>query len=109
MEHLRKIGFYLPALVLLATLLSGLAREQAAPVFAPPGTQYRLPVIMYHSLVKSEDAADRYVCPIGRVESDLVWLRDNGYESVSLTQLVAFADGRGTLPSRPVIIFCSTK
>ena len=104
MEHLRKIGFYLPALVLLATLLSGLAREQAAPVFAPPGTQYRLPVIMYHSLVKSEDAADRYVCPIGRVESDLVWLRDNGYTSVSLGELVAFADGTGTLPPKPVLL-----
>ena len=104
MERLRKMGFYLPALVLLAALLSGLGRERAVEVFAPPGTSCRLPVIMYHSLVTSDSAADQYVCPISRVESDLAWLRDNGYTSVSLAQLVAYADGTGTLPKKPVLL-----
>lgn len=104
MEHLRKIGFYLPAFVLLAALLSGLLRGPALEVFSPPGTRCQLSVIMYHSLVKNEAGADRYVCPIARVESDLIWLRNNGYTSVSLEELIAFADGTGTLPPKPVLL-----
>lgn len=104
MEHLRKIGFYLPAFVLLAALLSGLLRGPALEVFSPPGTRCRLSVIMYHSLIKTEAGADRYVCPIARVESDLIWLRNNGYTSVSLEELIAFADGTGTLPPKPVLL-----
>ena len=66
-----------------------------AEVFAPRGSTVELPVIMYHSLVKQDSAAAQYVCPIGQVESDLRWLRDNGWQSVSLDQLIAFADGQG--------------
>lgn len=104
MEGLRKLAFYLPALVLLAALLSGLAGGQAVEVFAPPGTQRELLVIMYHSLVTNDGAAAQYVCPISRVESDLAWLRDNGYTAVSLTQLTAFAQGTGVLPPKPVLL-----
>lgn len=104
MERLGRMFFYLPAAVLLAALLTGLVRGRTMEVFAPPGAQRELTVIMYHSLVKNDSAAAQYVCPISRVESDLIWLRDNGYQSVSLDDLVAFADGSGTLPAKPVLL-----
>ena len=104
MERLRKMVFFLPGAVLLLTLAVGLARSRAVPVFAPPGSNTELLVIMYHSLVKSDSAAAQYVCPISRMESDLCWLRDNGYQSVTLTDLVDFAEGRGTLPPKPVLL-----
>lgn len=104
MERLRKMVFFLPGAVLLLALTFGLIRSRAVPVFAPPGKNCELLVIMYHSLVKNDSAAAQYVCPISRVESDLVWLRDNGYASVSLEELVAFADGTGILPPKPVLL-----
>ncbi len=87
---------------LLLFLLTGCT--EAAQTFAPRGTRVELPVIMYHSLVKQDNAAAQYVCPIGQVESDLRWLRENGYESVSLEELIAFADGQAALPSKPVLL-----
>lgn len=81
-----------------------LPAPQTVEVFAPHGTAVSLPVIMYHSLVTGEARADAYVCPISRVESDLQWLRDKGYQPVTLKQLVDFADGRGTLPPKPVLL-----
>lgn len=88
--------------VLALFLLAGC--EKAVPTFSPRGSGVELPVIMYHSLVKQDSAAARYVCPIGQVESDLRWLRDNGYQSVSLDRLIAFADGQEALPPKPVLI-----
>ena len=75
-----------------------------AEVFAPRGSRVELPVIMYHSLVTDEQKADAYVCPVSRVERDLQWLRDKGYQPVSAAQLAAFADGTGTLPQKPVLL-----
>ena len=79
-------------------------RLESAEAFSPRGSTVELPVIMYHSLVADQSRAAQYVCPIRQVESDLQWLREHGYQSVSLTQLIAFADGAGQLPPRPVLI-----
>ena len=84
-------------------LLLGGCRQNAA-VFAPRGSSVELPVIMYHSLVKQDSAAAQYVCPVSRVESDLRWLRDNGYRCVTLQELIAFANGKAALPPKPVLI-----
>ena len=86
--------------LLLLLFLTGCAAE----TFSPRGATVELPVIMYHSLVKDASRAAQYVCSIGQVESDLAWLRDNGFQCVSLEQLIAFADGRGALPPKPVLI-----
>ena len=84
-------------------LLLGGCRQNAA-VFVPRGSSVELPVIMYHSLVKQDSAAAQYVCPVSRVESDLRWLRDNGYRCVTLQELIAFANGKAALPPKPVLI-----
>lgn len=94
------VGVLVCALMLFCIL----PRQEAVPVFAPRGAAVELPVLMYHSLVEDESRAAEYVCPISRVESDLKWLREQGYESVSPAQLIAFVKGEGQLPSKPVLL-----
>ena len=95
---------FLPFLLLFAVFLLPFSKKPTAETFSPRGKTVELPVIMYHSLVTSESGAAQYVCPIQRVESDLQWLCENDFESVSLAQLIAFADGEGSLPAKPVLI-----
>ena len=92
--------------IFLALLLLGLLAGCGKPAeaFAPRGTAVELPVIMYHSLVRDDSAAAPYVCPIGRLESDLRWLTEKGYRCVSLAELIAFADGQAALPPKPVLL-----
>ncbi len=94
----------LPALLSGLLLLPLLLYRPAAEVFAPRGGQVELLVVMYHSLVTDDGLAAPYVCPISRLESDLTALAARGYESVTPAQLVAFANGVGTLPARPMLI-----
>lgn len=94
----------LPVLLAALLLLSPMLAPSAVQVFAPRGAQVELLVVMYHSLVTDEKQASPYVCPISRLESDLAALTARGYRSVTPDQLLAYGQGRGTLPARPLLI-----
>lgn len=66
--------------------------------------QRKLPVLMYHSVLKDARRAGKYVVSPDTFESDMRYLLDHGYESVLPSELVAFADGSGRLPDKPVLI-----
>lgn len=61
-----------------------------------------LPVIMYHSIHSGTPA--EYVTSPEEAESDLRWLKNNGYCTVSAKQLYDYTCGIGELPEKPVMI-----
>lgn len=62
----------------------------------------RVPIVMYHS-VTSVNTND-YVLSPKKFESDLKYLLDNGYETVFLSEVVAFVEGKGQLPEKPIVL-----
>lgn len=74
----------------------------AKPVFG-------VPVLMYHEFVTPEDleagiAFDEYAVYASEFESDLQWLKKNGYTTITAAQLIDYLNGKGTLPKKPIII-----
>ncbi len=63
-----------------------------------------LPVVMYHQLTKSESRAGRYVLTLEQFEKDLKFLKNMGYETVTVSRLVDFSQGKGDLPDKPILI-----
>lgn len=61
-----------------------------------------LPVVMYHSIT-SEANSDYQLTPAA-FEDDLRYLKNNGYETVSVADLLAYTEGQGTLPAHPVML-----
>lgn len=61
-----------------------------------------LPVIMYHSVCQK--SPNEYVVTPEQAESDLLWLKKNGYETVTAQELVDYTSGKGELPEKPVMI-----
>ncbi len=61
-----------------------------------------LPVIMYHSI--KNGVPDDYSVTPEQVESDLKYLKSNGYSSVTAQQLADYVFSGGGLPERPVLI-----
>ena len=78
----------------------------AARDAAPGVTQgeVRLPVVMYHQITDGFSGSGDYVLSAAQLEKDLIWLRDAGYESVSVKQLLDWFSGVGTLPEKPCMI-----
>lgn len=64
----------------------------------------RLPILMYHSLIKNSARAGPYVLSPEVFEQDLKYLVEQGYTAVSASQLIAYVKDGAPLPEKPVMI-----
>ena len=88
-------------LVCLGLLLSiiGCSAKKAVS-----GEGTRLPVVMYHHLTKDAGYANDYTLPVDQFEQDLKYIQQQGYQTITLAQLIEFQKGQGELPDRPIMI-----
>lgn len=63
-----------------------------------------LPVIMYHSIIDNYSRAGEYVVTPKTFENDMTYLYENGYDTVTVNDLVNYVYKGGTLPQKPVMI-----
>lgn len=104
-----KKGFYRSVKVNWRTL--GAAVLSAAVIFAAiytvsaamPKEAVQLPVVMYHSVLKDESRHGKYVISPAEFENDLLYLREHGYETILISDLIAYTKG-GKLPEKPILL-----
>ncbi|MGN0659417.1 MAG: polysaccharide deacetylase family protein [Emergencia sp.] len=66
-----------------------------------------VPIIMYHGLTDSQSRVNDYFITVQSFEEDMRYLKEHGYTSVTMQQLIDFVydrDGSVTLPEKPVVI-----
>ena len=90
--------------LLALSLLIPLPGCAAAPVSAPAPVGLEVPILMYHSVLKDPAKNGKYVVSPDELEQDLLYLSQQGYTTVFLSELVDFVEGRGALPAKPVVI-----
>lgn len=82
--------------------------EETAAVVSLAETEgresYRLPVIMYHSILPDPGSAGKYVLPPSVLESDMRYLSARGYETITVSDLLAYVDHGVPLPDKPVML-----
>ena len=78
----------------------------AAPASARGGAgeAIPLPVVMYHSVNSRESRAGDYVITPEALREDLLWLREEGYETVVVQDLLDYVDRGDPLPEKPVML-----
>lgn len=62
----------------------------------------KIVTIMYHSVLNGSKG--RYIVSEKQLENDLVALKNEGFVSVTPAEIIAFSEGRGMLPEKPVLI-----
>ena len=87
------IFFILPALLLCPAQAAEAERETVA-----------LPIVMYHHIAQNSEQWNDYVISPAEFESDLLWLREHGYETVSVAELLAWEAGEFSLPEKACMI-----
>lgn len=89
------------ALGLLGVLL-GTAVAVTASAMAPR-EGVRVPVVMYHSLLKDRAYHGKYVISPDEFENDILYLKEHGYTTILMEDLINYTKG-GELPEKPVIL-----
>lgn len=97
-----KFKLMLAAGVVLITLAVTVGSGAARRAIAPAGI--RVPVIMYHHMLKDTTKLGRYTISPAMFESDLTYLKEHGYESITVGQLIDHAETGAPLPEKPVLL-----
>lgn len=64
----------------------------------------KLPVIMYHSMLKEQKRLGKYVISPETFESDLQYLKQKGYQTVTVRDLADYVNSEKILPPKPVLL-----
>ena len=63
-----------------------------------------LPVIMYHQVLKDPALHGTYVISPDELESDIIYLKNKGYNFVTVSDVVNYVYNDTSLPENPVIL-----
>lgn len=76
----------------------------AVPVFYAPSNGVKVPVIMYHSVLKDTARSGKYVVTPDTLTNDIKYLKSKGYTFVSAQELIDYSEHGTLLPEKPVLL-----
>lgn len=65
-------------------------------------TYINVPIIMYHSILKSKSGD--YIIHPDVLEKDLIYIKEKGYTTITMTELINYVYENSPLPEKPIII-----
>ena len=63
-----------------------------------------VPIIMYHSILKDISRSNKYTITPSTLEEDLKYIKDNGYTTVTISDLISYIYENKELPSKPIVL-----
>ena len=97
-------AIYTLSLALLISFSSLLVRI-ALPASAPVDSQaIALPIVMYHHILKEQARLNAFTISPDELRQDLQYLKENGYQSILIQDLIDYVNGETALPEKPVMI-----
>ena len=63
-----------------------------------------VPIIMYHSVLKDISRSNKYTITPSTLEEDLKYINTNGYNTITISDLISFVYDNKELPEKPIII-----
>ena len=95
--HLSKILLFLTLLVTLLTVGISI-------VIANSEDYIEVPIIMYHSILKDPSRSNKYTVTPTVLEEDLKYIKDKGYTTVTITDLISYVYDNKPLPEKPIVL-----
>ena len=64
----------------------------------------RLPVLMYHLILRDPKSKNKFIVSEATFEEDLKYIKDNGYTTIFVRDLIEYTEGKSDLPSKPILL-----
>ena len=72
--------------------------------FANSEEYIKVPIIMYHSILKDPARSNKYTITPAVLEEDLKYIKANGYETITISDLISYVYDDKPLPPKPIIL-----
>ncbi len=95
---------YVFVLVASLLLVSGIVAVPRSNIEVAAEAKQELPVVMYHQLSKNISRAGDYCITVNQLENDLKYLKEKGYETIDIAQLLAHVKSGAALPEKPIML-----
>lgn len=99
-KQMKKCAIVLLCMLLIIGCLYGI--RHAVATSAPAGV--RVPILMYHGFSEDKKHQGQYVIPPSVLESDLTYLTEHGYTTVTMQDLIDHVDRKTPLPEKPIVL-----
>lgn len=63
-----------------------------------------LPIIMYHNISNKSNKLGKYTVLDKQFEKDLLYIKENGFQTITMNELINFVELGKPLPEKPIII-----
>ena len=64
----------------------------------------KLPIVMYHSILKDSKRQGKYVISPDMLERDIKYLNENGYTPVFMQEVIDYVINGHPLPEKPIVL-----
>ena len=100
--------YFLRFLIFLAvvSIVFGIFRAGSYVCFSSQKTasEYQLPIIMYHHILKDESRHGEFIISPDDLERDLKYIKSQGYKTITDTDLIAYKENGTALPEKPIML-----
>ena len=92
-----------PVTFFFTNITSGFVFQYETSFWAQDEPETRnLPILMYHQVLNSRKG--KYIVNERQLENDFLYLKDQGYTTVFLSEVIDWIDGKGKLPPKPIVL-----
>lgn len=81
-----------------------LGNEKKTSTVSAQPESIKLPIIMYHHITTDKSKAGKYTVLVSEFEKDLEYIEQNGYTTVTVSDLISFVNGEVSLPEKSIMI-----
>lgn len=77
--------------------------KNSSPVFNE-NDNIKLPIIMYHHIIDKKDRVGKFIISPKNLIDDLNYIKSNGFETITPSDLVNYFDNNVPLPKKPIML-----
>lgn len=100
----RAAAFSIALMMGFAGMTAFFLNTKAASQPKPEQEGVFLPILMYHSVLKDQNRAGKFVVSPETLEADMKFLKDRGYQTVVVQDLLHYVNEGTALPEKPVML-----
>ncbi len=93
------------AIILCSIIIFFAAYSPAMEVIsAATKPSVRLPIIMYHHVLKDKSKLGKYIVSPKEIEKDIIYLKEQGYTTIVMEDLINYVKNDIALPEKPIML-----